>query len=121
MEQLSIDGQLRPPLLNDYDRRWRRVIFDAPDQHRLSAHRRFVRALRGVDRRRRPFDRADQGQQQNWQAAFAFDVPLPEHLILDGDMDGYTIHVELQLVEFDSFRLLNSGFRWIRPPDPYGG
>ena len=29
--------------------------------------------------------------------------------------------MELQLVEFDSFRLLNSGFRWIRPPDPYGG
>ena len=31
VEQLSVDGQLRPAHLNDYDRRWRRVILDAPD------------------------------------------------------------------------------------------
>ena len=31
MDQLSVDGQIRPPILNDYDRRWRRVIFDLPD------------------------------------------------------------------------------------------
>jgi len=36
-------------------------------------------------------------------------------------MDNHKIHVLLTLVEFDSFRLLNSGFRWIRPPDPSGG
>jgi hypothetical protein len=28
VEQLSIDGQVRPPQVNDYDRRWRRAIFD---------------------------------------------------------------------------------------------
>lgn len=31
VEQLSIDGQLRSPLLTDYDR-WRRVIFDFPER-----------------------------------------------------------------------------------------
>ena len=30
VERLSLDGQARPAELNDYDRRWRRVIFDAP-------------------------------------------------------------------------------------------
>src|SRR5262249_13971656 len=30
--RLSIDGQSRPAFLNDYDRRWRRVIFDAPNR-----------------------------------------------------------------------------------------
>jgi hypothetical protein len=34
VEQLWIDGQLRPPLLTDYDR-WRRVIFDTPDRNTL--------------------------------------------------------------------------------------
>ena len=29
--------------------------------------------------------------------------------------------VELKLVDLDSLRLLNSGFRWIRPPDPFAG
>ena len=61
------------------------------------------------------------GNSRSWHATFAFRRPAAGSLILDGDMDQYRIHVELQLVEFDSFRLLNSGFRWIRPPDPYGG
>jgi hypothetical protein len=42
-------------------------------------------------------------------------------LILEGEMDGHRIRAELQLVERDTFRLLNSGFRWVRPPDAAGG
>jgi hypothetical protein len=42
-------------------------------------------------------------------------------LILEGEMDGYRIRAELQLLERDTFRLLNSGFRWVRPPDAAGG
>ena len=34
-----------------------------------------------------------------------------------GEMDNHKIHMELTLVEFDSFRLLNSGFRWLRPEE----
>jgi hypothetical protein len=29
--------------------------------------------------------------------------------------------MRLQLLELDTFRLLNSRFRWIRPPDPFAG
>jgi hypothetical protein len=29
---MSVDGEWRSPLRNDYDRRWRRVIFDSPDR-----------------------------------------------------------------------------------------
>jgi len=61
------------------------------------------------------------GSSRSWKATFTFRRPSAEHLILDGEMDHRTIHLELQRVEFDTFRLLNSGFRWIRPPDPYGG
>ena len=32
VDRLSVDDELRPPILNDYDLRWRRVIFDAPDR-----------------------------------------------------------------------------------------
>ncbi len=31
VERLSVDGQVRAAELNDYDRRWRRVIFDEPE------------------------------------------------------------------------------------------
>jgi len=32
-------------------------------------------------------------------------------------MDDHKIHMQLELVDFDTFRVLNSGFRWIRPGD----
>jgi hypothetical protein len=32
-------------------------------------------------------------------------------------MDGHAIRMRLSLVGLDTFPLLNSGFRWIRPPD----
>jgi hypothetical protein len=32
VDELSIDGEARPPFLADYDRQWRRVIFDTPDK-----------------------------------------------------------------------------------------
>ncbi len=121
VDQLSIDGQLRPPLLNDYDRRWRRVIFDAPN--RMAFQRTddsFAHYGVSIDLNGQSIA-LTKGNSRSWQATFTFQRPTVDHLILDGDMDRHKIHMELQLVEFDSFRLLNSGFRWIRPPDPYGG
>jgi hypothetical protein len=43
--------------------------------------------------------------------------PSPEHLVVEGEMDGQKIRADLRLVEFDTFRVLNSGFRWVRPQD----
>jgi len=121
VEQLSIDGQLRPPIFNDYDRRWRRVIFDSPS--RMVFQRTddsFAHYGAGIDLSGHSIA-LTKGNSRSWQSTFTFRRPAADHLILDGDMDGHKIHMELQLVEFDSFRLLNSGFRWIRPPDPFGG
>jgi hypothetical protein len=36
-------------------------------------------------------------------------------------MDGHHLRVRLALLELDTFRLLNSTFRWVRPPDPFAG
>jgi len=121
VEQLSVDGQARPPLANDYDRRWRRVIFDSPS--RMAFQRTddsFAHYGVSIDVNTRTVA-LTKGGSRTWRSTFTFRRPDAGHLILDGDMDGYTLHLELQLVELDSFRLLNSGFRWIRPPDPYGG
>ena len=121
VDQFSIDGQLRPPLLNDYDRRWRRVIFDTPSRIVFQrtddsfAHYGVV-----IDPGRHSLA-LSKGNSKNWRSTFTFRRPAADSLVLDGEMDGHAIHVELRLMELDSFRLLNSGFRWIRPPDPYGG
>jgi hypothetical protein len=121
VDRLSVDDELRPPILNDYDLRWRRVIFDAPDRlvfQRTDDSFAHYGAVLDVGRHILALTK---GNSKAWKASFTLQQPKPEQVILDGEMDGRRVHLEIQLVPLDTFRLLNSGFRWIRPPDPYGG
>jgi hypothetical protein len=116
VDELSIDGTVRPPFLADYDRRWRRVIFDTPDKvafQRLDDT--FARYGANIDVYGNTI--ALTKPKSRWNASFSYERPSPDHLILDGEMDGHKIHLQLELVDFDTFRLLNSGFRWIRPEE----
>src|SRR5262245_36221639 len=118
VEQLSIDGQLLSAGLNDYDRRWRRVIFDVPNSvafQRLDDS--FARYGVSINEYSKTIA-LTKGGSKNWKATFAFERPAPDQMILDGEMDGHKIKVQLQLAEFDTFRLLNSSFRWVRPDEP---
>lgn len=121
VDRLSIDGELRSPLLNEYDHRWRRVIFDSPAilvvQRTDDSFAHYGVSIDVDDRTLA----VTKGTSRNWKATFGFQRPARDQLILDGEMDGYRIHAQLRLLELDTFRLLNSRFRWIRPPDPFAG
>ena len=118
VEQLGIDGQVRPPDLNDYDRRWRRMIVDAPDGVL------FQRTDDSFARYGASFDASSgtlaltKGGSRTWQARFHVERTPPDRLTLDGEMDGYRIRMALRQVGLDTLRLLNSSFRWVRPHDP---
>jgi len=118
VEELSIDGQLRAPQLNDYDRRWRRVIFDSPDnvtfQRTDDSFARFGAAINSHENTLA----LTKGNSKAWKATFSFERPSADRLVLEGEMDGHKIRTQLRFVEFDTFRLLNSPFRWVRPHDP---
>ena len=117
VEQLSIDGQVRPPVMNAYDYRWRRVIFDAPDvvvvQRTDDSFLHYGATMeeggRGLTLRK--------GSSSAWKGELAVERPAPDRLVLSGEMEGHEVEARLHLVPFDTFKLLNSGFRWIRPPD----
>ena len=117
VESISVNGDVRSPYLNDYDRRWRRVIFDAPDtvifQRTDDSFAHFGAAL---DPNRMTIALTKSGS-THWKADFVFERPSVDRLILEGDMDGQKVRTELQRVNFDTFRLLNSTFRWVRPHD----
>lgn len=118
VEHLSVDGQVRSPQLNDYDRRWRRVILDAPGSVAFQrTDDSFARYGATIDQSARTLA-LTKGNSRNWTANFVFEQPSPDRLILDGQMDGYRIEAELRLVDFDRLRLLNSPFRWVRPHEP---
>jgi hypothetical protein len=118
VEELFIDGQARAPHLNDYDRRWRRVIFDAPATVTFQrTDDSFARFGASVDTAEKTLA-LTKGNSKTWKANFSFVRPSPDRLVLEGEMDGHKIRTQLRLVEFDTFRLLNSTFRWVRPHDP---
>jgi hypothetical protein len=117
VDELSVDGQPGPPILNDYDRRWRRVIFDSPGgmafqrlDDSFAHYGAFIDVYNNVIA-------LTKGNSRKWKSSFTFQRPAPGQLTLDGEMDEHKIHMKLQLVDFDSFRVLSSGFRWIRPDE----
>ena len=115
VEQLSVDGQLQPPALNDYDRQWRRVIFDLPSTvafQRLDDSIAHYGAY--IDTGMKSIA-LTKGSSKTWKSSFAYQRSGSDQLILDGDMDNHRIHIQLQLADFDTFPLLNSTFRWVRP------
>jgi hypothetical protein len=113
VEQLWIDGQLRSPLLTDYDR-WRRVIFDTPDRNT------FQRMDNSLVRYSASFNLNDKtvalrkDDDKNWKANFTFQRVAPDQLTLDGEMDSHKLHMQLQLVDLSKFLLINRGFHWIQ-------
>ena len=121
VREMAVDGEVRAPALNDYDRRWRRVIFDSPD---VMVFQRtddsFARYGVTVDVNSRNLG-LTKGSSRTWGASFAYERPADDQLVLDGSMDDLSIRMRLQRLELDTFRLLNSPFRWVRPPDPYAG
>ena len=118
VEEMAIDGEFRPTQLNDYDRRWRRVIFEAPQWIFFQrTDDSFVRYGASIDVQQNRLA-LTKGRSRSWNSNFTFERPAHDRLVLEGQMDGHKINMKLQLVEFDTFRLLNSPFRWTRPPDP---
>ncbi len=118
VERLSVDGDVRPADLNDYDRRWRRIIFDHPDavvSQRTDDS--FARYGASVDRGDGTLA-LTKGGSRSWSSRFTFDRPSDDRLILNGEMDGQRVEAQLRLMDSSAFPLLNSGFRWVRPHDP---
>jgi len=112
---------VRLPQLNDYDRRWRRVIFDAANSITFQrTDDSFARYQASVDPRLETVV-LNRLQSRTWRASFAYDRSTENRLILDGVMDNHRIHAQLERLDLDRFRLLRSDFRWIRPPDPPAG
>jgi hypothetical protein len=112
VRELSIDGQIRSPLLNDYDR-WRRVIFEWPTlvyfERMDDTFVRFASSINVTDKTVGLTKSTD----KDWKANFTFQRPAPNELTLDGDMNGHKTHMQLELVDHSKFVLTNRGFHWI--------
>jgi uncharacterized membrane protein YphA (DoxX/SURF4 family) len=113
VDELVIDGQVRPPLLTDSGR-WRRVVVDYPE--RIALQRMddsFVRFGAAVSIKDKTVV-LSKSSDRNWHAGFRFDRPAGSGMSLDGEMDNHRVHMHLQLVDRGGFLLVNRGFHWIQ-------
>jgi hypothetical protein len=112
VDEMSVDGQPRSPLITDKDR-WRRVVFDFPTftsfQRPDDTFSGYGSAINEKDHSIGLTKPAD----KNWKASFTYDRPAPDQLVLNGFMDGHQVRMKLKLQDRDKFTLVNRGFHWI--------
>ncbi len=113
--QMSIDGQVRSPLLNDYGR-WRRVIFESYGTP-FVAFQRMDDSFAYYRTSIKTHDKTialTKSSDKKWKANFTYQRPAPNQLILDGQMDNHKIHMQLQFFDTKKFLLVSRGFHWIQ-------
>jgi hypothetical protein len=113
VEQMSIDGVTRSPLITDWGR-WRRVVFQSPA---AMSFQRMDDTFAGypvtIDTSAKTLT-LTKAADKNWKSVFSFQQPEPERLILDGQMDGHKVRMETRLFDRNNFLLVKTGFRFVQ-------
>jgi uncharacterized membrane protein YphA (DoxX/SURF4 family) len=113
IEQLSIDGQIHPPLLTDNDR-YRRAVFDFPKRMTFEsmngANSWFDSS---IDPKKQTLAVTSNGKDK-FKGGFTYQRPAPDRLILDGQMAGKKIHMQLKRLDEKKMVLLSRGFHWVQ-------
>ncbi len=112
VEELRVDGQIRPPLITD-ETRWRRVFFSAPGRFSIQlmsdSRERYNLVL---DETKRTLDISKRGD-PSWKTTLVYRKMEPDVLMVEGPFDGKKILARLRHTEPPEFVLLNRGFHWI--------
>jgi hypothetical protein len=112
VDEMSVDGQARPPLFTDATR-WRRMIFDRYTSIGLFPAEGPVQRYSGkLDEAKKTLELTRRGD-KTWKASFTLDRPSPTIITLNGEMDGKKIQAKLRLLDVKTFPLNKRGFHWI--------
>lgn len=113
VEEFSVDGQPRPPLLTDAPR-WQRVIFQSPGaltiQPMSGPNQRFKLEL---DMENKTLSLGKQDDPE-WKAEFSFQEKEPELITVEGEIEGHKTFARLARFDESRFLLRNRGFHWIQ-------
>jgi len=113
VQQMSIDGVVRSPLLTDYDR-WRRVIFDFPEHASFQRmNDSFTGYSAAIDEKKNALILTGNGDKKP-KAHLVFHRAGQERLTLTGEMEGHRIAMELARMDRNKLPLVSRGFHWIQ-------
>ena len=112
VEELVIDGEVRPPLLTDPER-WRYWIFEYPQDVTLY----FMKGRKGygmaLDTGRKTITLTDYRDPKKLQNAFSYRQPAPDLLAIEGTFEGRKVRARLRRSDLSEFPLVSRGFHWI--------
>lgn len=113
--QLSINGQVRSPLLTDSDR-WRRVTFEAITPPLMVLQRMddsVVGYEAAIDVQKKTIALTKGGRDYSWKGNLTYQQPSANSLVLDGELNNQKIHMQLNAFDLNKFLLVSRGFHWI--------
>jgi hypothetical protein len=112
VEELTIDGVARPPLVTD-ESRWRRIVFTYPGQlsilHMSDARTRYALKL---DQKKGKMELRKRDDPK-WVTTLSYQRTAPDALAIQGTVDGQNLQARLKRTDASDFLLVNRGFRWI--------
>ena len=112
VDQLEMDGVVRPPLITD-ESRWRRLVFGYPGGvsiQLMNDSRQRYRITLDPDKKLLNLTKRDDAQ---WKTSLSYSQPGPKQLVVEGMFDGHKIRARLHRQDENDFLLINRGFRWI--------
>lgn len=113
VDEMSIDGIVRSPLLTDYDR-WRRVVFEFPQS---MSFERMDDSFGGFAATYDPKQAVLALKKRNdpkWKGQLSVHQNGAGHITLDGQLGQHATHLQLSLMDRNKFLLISRGFHWIQ-------
>jgi len=113
VDEFSVDGQVRPPLMSDATR-WQRVILQFSGaltiQPMSGPNQSFLLELNMEGRTLSLGKRND----PEWKASFSFEELDPGLITIEGELDGHRTYAKLVRFDETKFLLTSRGFHWIQ-------
>ena len=105
VEELVVDGKVRPPLVTD-ETRWRRMFFNTPGRFAIQLMSGSVEHYNLVhDAKKRTLVLSRRGDPRR-KTTLIYWQPRPDVLFVEGPFDGHQVRARLLLTEPPEFRLV---------------
>jgi uncharacterized membrane protein YphA (DoxX/SURF4 family) len=111
IEKMTVDGVERAPLTTDMER-WRRMIFDYESFATVQTPDDDLKGYQlKIDPAKKTFEISRDANPKR-SAHFAFERSAPDAMVLDGEIDGRPVRMELKREDETKLMLVSRGFHW---------
>jgi uncharacterized membrane protein YphA (DoxX/SURF4 family) len=113
IEKLVIDGHERSPLLTDYGR-WRRILFDSPKYFTFERMDETFSSYESVIDEKKQTMALTKSDDKKWKGTLHYQRVKPDELMLDGEVGGQSMHIQLARMDRNKLMLVSRGFHWVQ-------